>query len=425
MTIKLRRLLFIFFVILFVIVGVAVLYYAKGFRIDFNNLSITKTGAVYVEAEPSDIEVYIGKKQYKDKSGILQKGTLISNIVPKKYIVLIKKEGYENYEKNIEVFPSQVVRLLNIKLVPKKIPSQPIINELKGDQIVDVSATKKIIIYDSQKSIYYLYDLSLPNGAPINLNLKISSLTKQKFDSIIFYPQTENAFIIRTPKGIFRADIISKELSPIHEGSVQFFTIRNNNLYSVYSPITKKVVTTSTLEIFDLVLNNKVSQIEMPFSSDKITDVYMNGGQIFVLEKGGSLSAKLDNKFVQIAHSAKKMALAPDNSKLFYQDIDGKIFVYLLRDELITLDAVKNSSLHLSIENSSKISSISWFYDNYHLICTYPDQIVLAEVTNKEPNNHFVLLKNTQNIFYDQNNKLIYSVDQKTLTVHDISLKSN
>lgn len=425
MSLSFRRILFGIFIVLFVLIGVGAIYYSQGYRFDFSTLSIQKTGAIYVEAFPKDVKIYIGNTLYQDKSGILQGGTLISNVIPKRYRVIIKKDGYLDYEKNVEVFPSQVVRLLNIRLIPQDIKSLLGTDGIKGMSVIDVSDDGKVLTLDQKTNIFYSVDFSQTPILQTNISQKISLLTKQKIGQILFYPQTDTSFIIATAKGVYKANTNAKTLSSIQDGSASIIRSERNNLYVLMPtpPISPKISSTSTqLEIIDLVLNNKISEVKLPLISSSIKDFRIGNDVVALLLNNGALwlydySGK---PVVQIAHSAKQIEFSEDKTKLMYQDKDGKIFAYLMEDELVSLDSKKGQAVRLSIIDSQKIQNIWWFPDSFHLMLQYPDKIVLAEVTSKEPNNHFLISPYRGSAYYDSASKKLYFLENGILTLYDI-----
>ena len=425
MSLSFRRTLFGIFILLFILIGIGAIYYSQGYRFDFSTLSIHKTGAVYVEAFPKNVEIYIGNQLYQDKSGIFQGGTLISNIIPKRYRVVIKKDGYYDYDKNIEVFPSQVVRLLNVRLIPKNIPTLFSAKSIKGLTIADISDSGKVLTLDPKTNTYYSADLSQNPAVQTNITQKISPLIKQKVNQLLFYPQTDTSFIASTAKGIYRVDIGAKSLSLIEGGNPAMIRSERNNLYLLIPvpAISKKIASTSTLmDTIDLVLNNKISEITLPMPSESIKDFDIGNDSIAILQNNGALWLYdySGNPIIQIAHSAKQMAFSDNRMKLMFQDEDGKTFVYLMEDELASLNSKKGQTIQLSIIDPQNIKNILWFPDSYHLILQYPDKIVLAEVTLNEPNNHFLITPYQGDIYYDKSSEKLYILSDGNLSAYDI-----
>jgi hypothetical protein len=428
MTLSFRRKLFVFFVILFILTGIVFIYYSQGYRINFDNFSIQKTGAIYIETYPKNVEIFLNGVNYKDKSGIITSGTLISNVIPKRYRLLIKKDGYYDYEKNIEVFESEVERFLNIRLIPTKIEPKSVIENVSGDSIVDVSLDGKVLTYDSKANTYYLFDPNQPTNTQVNLSSKIKPILRQPLNQLLFYPQSDSSFIAKTSKGIFRIDINTKTISSIKDSPLIIAKKEKNTLYMLFeetlssSQSSKKSLTSTKVQIFDLILNRETSNFPLPIETSSIKDFDFGDNIIAVLLKNGALWLyDLEGKpIAQIGHSVNQIKFSDDKTKLMYQDFDGKIFVYLTKDELVALNLKKDQNLRLEIINPQNIQKIWWFQDSFHLIFQYPDKIALAEVTTSHPNNHFNIAITKGDAYYDNYSKTLYVLLEKTLKLFDI-----
>jgi len=432
MTHSFRKKFFGAFVILFALAGTILIFYVQGYRVDVSSFSVKKTGAVYIESTPNDIEIFLNQKSYKDKSSILQKGTLITNILPKKYYLFLKKDGYFDYNKNITVDQSTVVRLLNIVFVPKEIVPKNIEADFKGTKIIQTSQNQDIIIQDQSKNILYLYRKSNLTK-PINLTTTISGFFKQKFQDISFYPQEDNKFILTTSKGLYVADIDKKTSSLLQDGIIYFNAVDKNNLYSVAERSIKtttlvnkksvtKTIATSTLEIIDLSLAQKAGTIVTPFDSTDIIDFGNSSSRYFYLLKNGSLyiQDKSSNQFTLIAQKAVSASFSPNENKILFQDQDGKIFVFLFEDDIVNFDMKKGEQLKLNIPDVTKIKNITWYKDSYHIVFQYPQKLYIAEITKTEPNNNFKISDKVTDPYYNKKNSTWYYLNEGKITYIEI-----
>lgn len=211
----------------------------------------------------------------------------------------------------------------------------------------------------------------------------------------------------------------------IQDGSPAMMRSEKNNLYTLLpvTPPSPKIASTSTkMETFDLILNSQISEFNIPFALSSIKSFDTGNNAVAILLNNGALWLYdySGNPITQIAHSAKQMQFSDDNTKLMYQDNDGKTFVYLMEDDLADLNSTKGQSIRLGLVDSQNIRSIWWFPDSFHLILQYPDKIAVAEVTTSEPNNQFNIAKNQGSTFYDSPSKNLYLLSNETLTVYNI-----
>ena len=123
MTKRARTILFITCLILFALATPTIILYSQGYRVDFNPLPggkiIVQTGGLYFRVLPARTDVYLNAK-FKDKTAFFGNSLLIENLLPKTYLVEIKKQGYHTWQKNLEVKEAQVTEAKNIILFPEK-----------------------------------------------------------------------------------------------------------------------------------------------------------------------------------------------------------------------------------------------------------------------------------------------------------------
>ena len=111
-----------------------------------------------------------------------------------------------------------------------------------------------------------------------------------------------------------------------------------------------------------------------------------------------------------VSQNALSALFSPDAKKLLYRTTDGKTHVYFIKDELEIMDAKAGDDIVLSLIDASHIQTIVWYQDSAHLIIMYPNQIKIAEVTQKEPNEQFTLWNGLYRM-------VAYAPDQNLLTL--------
>lgn len=100
MTLQARRILYISFVILFFAAAPPLVLYTAGFRYDFTYNRVVETGSLVVKSTPPDAAVRLNGELYRDATP-----TIINTILPGKIKLLVEKEGYHSWEKEIEIKP--------------------------------------------------------------------------------------------------------------------------------------------------------------------------------------------------------------------------------------------------------------------------------------------------------------------------------
>jgi hypothetical protein len=124
---KTRLKLIVLSLFVFLILVPMVLASSFGYRISSlgDVLTLIKTGGIYIHSDINNTEIYINDKYYK-QSGRILRNTLISDLSPNKtYKVVIQKEGYNDWRKELLVYPSLVTESA-ILMLPSEIETEQI-----------------------------------------------------------------------------------------------------------------------------------------------------------------------------------------------------------------------------------------------------------------------------------------------------------
>jgi len=117
MTLKKRRIILVVCVLLFLLAATFVLLYTNGYRWD-SKLQLYKTGGLYVSSPLPNSQIFVNKKLEKE-TNILQSGLFLQGLKPGKYSILIAKEGYWPWSKNLQI-KAQFVTEARAMLIPKE-----------------------------------------------------------------------------------------------------------------------------------------------------------------------------------------------------------------------------------------------------------------------------------------------------------------
>ena len=427
MTRSLRRKIFVVFLGIFLFGGIGLIYYTQGYRIDFATLSVHKTGGVYIETSAHPVSLSLNGKIYQDTSGFLQRGTFLRTIFPKRYRLVITKDGYRPYEKNISVAPGEVTPVLNVLLVPQTI-SATTTNHIPGNTII-AAANGMLITRDDKKNIYYKTRADTVPPTTTILSSAISALTHRPIIAIAPYPQEKNRFVVETIAGLFSVDVSQRTQEPILTSTkILWWNMQGGNLSIINMPIasttTSTSVTTTAITIFDLSLAKTAwtQTLSIPENTSIVAADTSQTNAALILNTGSLLLCAIANGTCSpVADSVKMASFSADGTRLFYQDRDGKIFVYLLNDDIIALNAPRGSTLRIGLSETARIQKLWWAFDNYHLLCAYPDKISIAEVTKGEPNEQFNVADTTGNVWYDNDSKMLFSLADGILTSYNLN----
>ncbi|MBI4919965.1 PEGA domain-containing protein [Candidatus Azambacteria bacterium] len=130
MTRRFRRFIFLIFTALFIMCSFAAVLFAEGYRFDFSDFKLVKTGGIFIKTSTDGAKIYINDKYIESTNGILTHSVLISGLAPKNYNVFVYKENYYPWNKVVKVENGMVSELDSILLFPL---------ELKKNKIAELS----------------------------------------------------------------------------------------------------------------------------------------------------------------------------------------------------------------------------------------------------------------------------------------------
>lgn len=142
----LRFIAFYAAVLIFFITLPILLSYSLGYKIDYRNLKIYKTGIIYLSSNPSGASVYVNGRLYKDVTP-----AQIEELKPGTYKIEVRREGFYPWDGELEARPNMVTKADRIVLFPV---SREMKRFLDRD-IIDFAVSDKGYIYYLTKSGLY------------------------------------------------------------------------------------------------------------------------------------------------------------------------------------------------------------------------------------------------------------------------------
>lgn len=196
-----RRLIYITFIFVFLLLAPLVLLYASGFRYNFQKNLFQKTGALTIDTNPDNAEVWLDGKLFKAHSP-----TRVTDLLPKEYNIKISKAEYLDWQKKINVYEAQGVFLNYIQLFKKDV--FPVYIETLPDKIDLITATSTLGLTPTQE-----FELT-----PIKkqLELEAKSLATGATSTITTLPVSEYIFIKSPDNWITLKDQLNQILYLFH-----------------------------------------------------------------------------------------------------------------------------------------------------------------------------------------------------------------
>lgn len=393
MTVKVRRILFITLTVLFFIAGTGLILYSRGARFDFKNWDIVQTGGIYLKTEPSDALIQVNGKPIENRSGLLQSGTLISNLRSGTYKVVVSRENYHSWEKQIEVGSSTVSVFDGIILFPQQkaelvaSPTDKFLLELKGETMSDSELAEATSLFNQLKE----RQLRLPGAVPIN---KISP-----------YPYNDRKFIIMTDRALYALDTEKRVISQISPRAKDF-TFAGNEVFWFED---------KGLFSFNLILRNQ-SQINLPgeLKIAEFDEIQLSpSGEIMaILKKNSELVIwnRSANKVISFGRGITHFIFSSDSKKIAFATETGSLSVYGVKDgaqeEKYILEKVSGPW--------TGIEGISWHEDNNYVFLKDKDgKLYFVEVNDYPPTNVVEVASRVKNFIYSKDDDSLYFEDNQ------------
>lgn len=248
-------------IILFLIAVPLVLFYSTGYRIG-PDLHLYKTGGLYVSSPVSGSKIFINNRLERE-TNIFQSGIFLQSLMPKKYSILIAKDGYWPWQKNLYI-KEQFVTEARAMLVPKDPQGKVILKEnysplefskyeeillsLKELKKLSITATttrerftnhnRERLWWNPNENQLWVDWLSVKNSVPYFFcddnfcDEKILVLnSKFPIRNAEFYPKRKDIVIAAVQNGVYAIEMDSRGgrlLQPIYKGREPIFTIYKN-----------------------------------------------------------------------------------------------------------------------------------------------------------------------------------------------------
>lgn len=420
MTKRTRTILFLCTVFLFLITAPATIFYTQGYRIDFQRKEIIQTGALALKAWPKVVKVYIDGKQKKETDFLFGQ-TTINNLIPKTYSVRLSKEGYFDWQKELEIKERQVTVAQNIILIPK---SPEFTETQKGVESAWLSRDgKKIAIEKKNRKERTLEIINLKNGETIK-TLDLSRISLKAEDELAILDWSANKILLKIrntyaiaeeqgttepiPLNFIKDKILHFAFHPVAEEKV-LILLPGQAEYNLFEanwkeetinpvPLLHNVLAFTvlpqgilwlgqngslSLSDFSGGITNILSAESIQINPEAGYQIFAKDAQKIILKEGNSLlffnPAK--RNFERITDSIKDFIFSPDGQKaVFFNNYE----IYTLYLEEQKTQPQKQIGEHTFLTRlSEEIQQVIWINSHY-LAFIAGSKIKIAEIDDRD-----------------------------------------
>lgn len=389
-------------IFIFILSAFLIIMYSLGYRFDYQNFNIEKTGIVRLDPINKNYQLLIDGEPVKDK--YISKTTQIDNLQPDYYTIEIIAENFQKWQKNIKILPNQITNIYDIFLMPEHTKTSEIsyfdqyaTNEKY--QLVAFATTDKLQILN-----FISEKIQTPNNIKINASSKIDWINEELLAITnsnpeetyiqILNPFNNNISNTTIPFSINATDIIGT--LPLQESTIIFYF--DNDLYTtnlttnappqilvenIYSPIIfngnlyylPNPDNSSEIIIQNLTLKN-TSNFTLPIVSSSFQNipnsdfiVTKNSTQNYIINISNSTSYPLSNVNQTILSPDGKNLVSINNQEIIVSDIERQLFTNtILRLSTNLNNIILLDSRNIIYSSTNQISRIEIDGDNHNII---------------------------------------------------------
>ena len=449
MTKRKRFIIVLACILLFLIITPYIVFYSLGYRVDLKNMKIFATGGIYIRVFPSGADITVDSK-IKNSTGIFSNSVFVQNLSPDQHNVLIQKDGYYDYQKNLNVEEKEVTKLENVTLFKKNYIYSVLEKNIDYFSIAPDNTTLLEAKITKSKIDFIITNIDNPKAKPISLLIGTTSISDLKWS------EDSKKAIIKVNSNYFLMDLSDSEnpkISPLNylvqtkganfnpQDSIQIFYIKNKSLYSSsqqnkailtniasYKIVGQNIVWLSYdgLLYKSNISGNNTNKITAKAISVNIANSYLIidvADRILLKDNNSLFLVNEDTKELELlSQQANNIVVSPNNQRLLYFS-DSEVSYY---GQSINLN---NERVNEKIANFSNIKDCQWLNDDY-ITCSLADKIIISEIDTRGNVNVIDLAKTIElsdgnisiknaNIFFNQRDKKLYILTQGNLISSD------
>lgn len=339
-----RRITYLIFIIIFLIITPVVILYAAGYRYNFQKHKLQKTGILILKSKPEGANIFLNGELQK-----ISTPARLTNLMPEDYSVKVEKENFYFWQKTLPVRSRLTTFAENITLFKKNLPI-----ELSPGDIPLFSLSP-----DKEKIVYLLTD---------ETEKQVWLLNNKTGEKIMLYGTTA------------KEGAIVKKIEWSQSSQKILITVSEDSHPEKYIIFDYQAETASTYKNLD--------EFYFDFAGVKKKSLEISAnGDLTLLKNSSNLLAALDKK----NHDLK--IWNTDNDRLVFEtesdgaawSKDGNKILYIKNFEIWFYDFSADRET-LVTRYSKEIKKIDWINDNY-IIVLFDNNLRAIELDERDQRN--------------------------------------
>jgi hypothetical protein len=443
---KLRTTIFGILAFIFLVAAPMILFYSEGYRYDFQQNKILKTGGFYVKTSIPAAEVYIDQKYINKTSQFINFDFLAQNLLPKNHDIRIQKTGYHTWEKNLMV-KEKMVAQANITLFPDPIAFTPLEQNVKD---IHTFPDQNILVLEDASGALYGYESqqkTLILTSKLAATIKISDIKMSPDGKMIIIKAIEKKsqklkyYLVSTVK----ESIFLSEIKNLDKTTKNIFFYANNLIYfDLGSKIYKQtldlqkptIVINSPVDAFglegdnlyylqngNLIRENLLTTFKETltvnfFETDSKSsyDLFIYSGKVFVLENKKIIYYldDADDVLKKLINSDTEIKYYPQSDKVLFSD-GSQLWLFFLNDYespfFVKADAI------IPLIKFNRAEDINWIGGDYFSFIDSKDKVEISEIDNRGNSVNFfeAFGSTTSQLWFNKNEKSLYVLSENIL----------
>ncbi|MBU1037205.1 PEGA domain-containing protein [Patescibacteria group bacterium] len=177
MNIRVTRIVYTFFILIFLVFSTYLLFYALGYRYNSSKNRIEKTGVLFVKSYPRNAEVYLNGKRHKNNTP-----TPVNRLLSNSYEIKVTKEGYSDWYKTLPVYPQTTTFVEDITLFKNQFDFQKILSGNFTSLLFSPYKDKVALVEKREKdNLLHIFRLSDNKSRVIYNNAGLNDLQLKSF----------------------------------------------------------------------------------------------------------------------------------------------------------------------------------------------------------------------------------------------------
>jgi hypothetical protein len=413
MTLKARFLLIAIGLIIFVVLSPILILFARGYKIDFAEWEIVKTGSLVIKTEPPSAEIFLDDQLLEDDTP-----ATLRFLVPKDYNLTLSKEGYQPWTKRLSIqselvtwanFNREYVTLFlrepaeessrDVSLTVNE-PGQNRLMFVDNDQVSFIDSRNADVQTISNNANWLTAKDSVTLVAPENLyyflavgrNLNLSQAQALAIKKI----QGNQDFTVQTN---------AQELIVFNNQSVQTLSVPNVIDFNLEGADLWLIESTNIRRVD---LNSGRADLvrgELPLTAD--SRIIRGDGRIFLIINGS---------LYVISEKLEKIA---DRVSQAYWDQKSRQLVYSNDNEIFIFEPASFKS-ELVLRSSSRVEHPILNSETGYMFFSNEDKIKAIEIDGRDHRNIYTITDAGQNFLVSESGQLLYIQKNGKLVTYKI-----